>query len=275
MMMKHSIIFFIFLLTLFSTACHNDKPLPSKESEKDTMYSSIDTLQSDSIKSPPKAADGLFDDFIYSFMHNPRFQLTRIDFPLTNIIDGVNKPIQRNNWKHDYLYSQLDTYTIIFDSEQSTKAQKDTSLNKVFVEWVYLNKQRVKRYCFEKKEGQWLLTRIEHSHLKENINSDFYNFYNHFSTDTNFQIEHIKSPFTFKTQDFDNFQTIEGLLDVEQWLDYQPKLPCGTITNINYGQSYGNAKKRLLMICSPSGGMGCSLTFERTKESWMLIKLEN
>lgn len=234
-----------------------------------------DSTSADSIGNPPKAADGLFDDFIYSFMRNKHFQLERTNFPLPNIIDGSDHPIARADWKYDPIYSKLDSYTIIFDSEKSTAAQKDTTLHAVVVEWVYLSKRRVKQYHFAKTDGQWRLVRIEQHNISKNVNCDFYEFYHRFATDKAFQHRHILNPFNFKTHDFDNFQTIEGVLDVEQWPDYRPNLPQGTITNINYGQDYANAKRRVLLMCSPSGGMGCSLTFIKKGKSWMLEKLEN
>lgn len=272
-MMRHSLILALTLLAI--VACRNDRPTPASVTEADSMQVMTDSVKADSMSNPPKAADGLFDDFIYSFMKNTRFQLERTEFPLSNIVDGVDKPIARKDWKHDRLFSILDTYTVIFDSEQSAKAQKDTLLDKVVVEWVYLDKKRVKQYHFAKYKGQWRLTRLEQHDLSKNVNSDFYEFYRRFSTDLSYQAKHVMSPFNFKTQDFDNFQTIEGVLEVDQWPDYRPNLPKGTITNINYGQRYGNAKRRVLMICSPSGGMGCSLTFIRKNGKWMLEKLEN
>ena len=111
--------------------------------------------------------------------------------------------------------------------------------------------------------------------MADNVNSDFYRFYHRFSRSLQFQLAHIADPFAFKTYDSDNFQTIEGVLDAAQWPDYRPELPKGTITNINYGQAYGNARRRVLMICSQSGGMGCSLVFVRKGSTWMLESLEN
>ena len=164
-----------------------------------------------------KSADGLFDDFIYSFMRNPRFQSERILFPLANIVDGVNHPIAKKLWKFDPLYRNQDVYTIIFDNARSIKAEKDTSLRKTTVEWVYLNDHRVKQYKFEKKREQWMLVEINQHDMRLNVNSDFYEFYRQFSSNKSFQKKHISNPFQFKTYDFDNFRNIEGLLDVEQW----------------------------------------------------------
>lgn len=264
------------LATLLACSCRNDKPIrEGSMQDSASTQAQIDSAMADSLATPPQAADGLFDDFIYAFMRNRKFQLERTDFPLTYLIDETNHPIAKSQWKHDRLYSQSGTYTLIFDSEKDISAEKDTALKHVVVEWVYLSQKRVKQYHFDKSNGQWRLTRIEQHDLSKNINSDFYTFYARFATDKAFQRRHILDPFQFKTHDFDNFQTIEGVLDVDQWPDYRPKLPQGTITNINYGQHYGNRRTRVLMICSPSGGMGCALTFIRKGNTWMLKKLEN
>lgn len=266
---------YVLLFVVVLASCKGGKVSDPVEKQKPCVESDTDSTAADSLPLPPKAADGLFDDFIYSYMRVRRFQLERTVFPLPNYVDGQNRPIAKSAWKFDPMYKNLDVYTLIFDSSRSIKAEKDTSLRHVVFEWAYLEKHRVKQYVFDKVDGQWRLTRLESHDMNRNVNSDFYNFYRRFSVDKKFQKSHIKEPFAFKTYDYENFQSIEGLLDVEQWPDYRPKLPSGTITNINYGQSYANSRRRVLMICSQSGGMGCSLTFERYGKDWRLVRLEN
>ncbi len=262
-------------VALLLASCKKTMPAPTEKTPApDSTAVPADSTAADTAQ-VPQAADGLFDDFVYSFMRKPKFQTERIAFPLPYIKDGVNTPVERQQWKFDRLYVGKDVYTMIFDNAKSVAAEKDTSLNHVVVEWVYLTKRRVKQYVFDKPQGKWMLTRIEEHAMSQNVNSDFYEFYARFSTDKRFQGKHIENPFHFKTYDYDNYQNVEGLLDVEQWPDYRPALPKGTITNINYGQSYGNARQRVLMICSQSGGMGCSLTFVRKGKTWMLKSLEN
>jgi len=271
--MKQLLLFSLLVLSLVSCRKGKSDAPPSRLIvQSDSL---LPDASADSVAAPPKAADGLFDDFIYSFMRNKRFQRQRIQFPLTNVVDGTDKPITKEQWTYDPLYVKQDVYTTIFDSEKSTRAQKDTSLRHVEVEWVYLNRRRVKQYIFNKVQGEWMLTALNTHAFAENVNSDFYAFYRRFATETAFQNAHIANPFHFKTYDSDNFQTIEGVMDASQWPDYRPELPHGTITNINYGQTYGNARRRVLMICSQSGGMGCSLTFVRSGKTWLLEKLVN
>ena len=253
----------------------------SRTSDPQYADSTADTLVADSLPAdttmitPPKKADGLFDDFIYSFMRNPKFQTQRIKFPLAVTHNGRVTRMARKDWHYDRLFLKQDIYTVIFDSEASSKAEKDTSLDSVMVEWVYLSQHRVKQYAFHKLEGEWFLTGINEHPVSANVNSDFYEFYNRFSSHTDYQMKHVKNPLKFKTYDEDNFQPIEGILDVQQWPDFRPELPKGVITNINYGQHYADSRRRVLMICTPSGGMGCSLTFEKGSKGWMLTKYVN
>lgn len=224
---------------------------------------------------PPAAADGLFDDFVYNFMRNREFQLSRIKFPLSNFVDGQSQPISREHWTFDPLYSRSGMYTMLFDSEKATRSEKDTTIHHVVVEWIYLKTERVKQYHFTKEHGAWVLSSIDTHSLKKNANHDFYTFYARFSTDEKYQLKHISNPFDFKTFDSDTFQPIDGVLDVNQWPDFKPELPTEVITNINYNQRYANNGQRVLVITSPSAGMSCTLSFKKQRGAWQLVGMES
>lgn len=266
---------YLIIFVLCVTACQTGQKSDPATADADSVVTDSDSVVTDSVASPPKAADGLFEDFIYSFMRSSKFQKSRIVFPLSNTVDSKNQPIAENAWKHDRLYLKEDVYTMIFDSPKAIAAEKDSATHRVVVERVYLNKDRIKQYIFEKREGQWWLTALNTQQLGKSENSDFYAFYKRFSTDTDFQMSHISNPFRFKTYDEEQFEKIEGVLDVLQWPDYSPELPKGTIFNINYAQKYGTAPQRVFTICSPSGGMGCTLTFVRSGKSWKMDCLDN
>lgn len=267
---------FIGIASLF-VACSGNKQSDGEVVTNDSVADSltVDSTAADTLLSPPKAADGLFDDFIFSFMRSAKFQKKRVAFPLSHIVDGKRNLVEDKKWTYTPLYSKQDVYTVIFDSPQSIQAEKDTSLKHVEVECVYLSKHRIKEYKFDKTDGQWMLTSIVEEALHLHDNSDFYEFYHRFSKDENYQLRHVAGTIRFKTYDSDSFQDIDGWLSREQWPDFRPQLPQNVITNINYGQSYKDNNRRVLMICSQSGGMGCSLTFKRNSKGWMLEKLEN
>ncbi len=267
------------VLLLLVAGCQERKDA-SDVTEDTAQVKRVETAVTDDVEvqlqqEPPAAVDRLFDDFIYSFMRDPKFQMARIAFPLANYVDGVNQPINQKNWEFDPIYSQSDTYTMIFDSESSVNKEKDPKLKHVEVEWVYLKRGRVKQYIFDKVDGRWMLVRLNAQELLHNANSDFYAFFHRFATDRSYQLAHIENPFEFKTYDSDSFQVIEGLLDVAQWPDYCPTLPGDVMTNINYSQTYRGKNSRVLVLTSPSAGMSCTLVFKKKRAEWMLVGFEN
>lgn len=266
----------LILLLLLSGCTGKDRPA----GEAVATQSKADTLTADDAvvndaDEPSAAVDRLFDDFIYTFMRDRAFQLKRISFPLSNCVDGVDRPIERSQWKFDPLYAHSDFYTMIFDSEQAVSREKDPKLDHVEVEWVYLDRGRVKQYIFKKQNGKWMLVALNAQDIGQNVNSDFYRFYHRFASDSDFQLAHIENPFEFRTFDSDNFQEIDGLLDVAQWPDYCPTLPRDVMTNINYGQRYRGSNSRVLVLTSPSAGMSCTLVFQKKQGNWRLVGFEN
>lgn len=270
-----SLIAIILLMQMGS--CRSEQPSPESEVVLSDSDSSVvaETITDTIENLPPAAADGLFDDFIYNFMRVHKFQFSRIQFPLPVYTDGKRTDLTRDMWKFDPIYAGRDIYTMIFDSPRSQQIEKDTTLNHVVVEWIYLKRSRVKQYIFDKLRGQWILTAISEHVFSQNPNNDFYTFYQNFASDEDFQKAHITNPFRFRTYDYDAFQEIDGVLDVEQWPDYRPELPDGRITNIIYGKINTNSKYRALVISSMSSGMNCTLVFRRNGRNWMLTEMEN
>ena len=130
---------------LMLCACRGEKTETAETVSVDSVPDSLatDSLGADTAE-PPVAADGLFDDFMYNFMRNRKFQKKRIKFPLENLVDGKNKPIAEGAWKFDPVYVREEVYTMLFDDEKSVTSEKDTSVHHVIVEWVYLDRGRVK-----------------------------------------------------------------------------------------------------------------------------------
>lgn len=274
--MKILPLFFLSVLLAFFSGCRPkvSDPVPKESVDSLPVVDTVVT-EKDSVPPPPKAADGLFDDFIYSFMKSKSFQLKRTDFPLTYVKDGRKTDILKKEWRHERLYSREDLYLVILSGRNQKAVEKDTALKHVVIEQINLDEGRTKHFVFNKHRGEWRLTALAEHRLSEDRNSDFLTFYKKFSASPDFQLHHVAPTFTFKTYDSDNFQDLEGTLDREQWLDFRPDLPSGTITNINYGQDYANSRQRIVMFCSPSGGMGSTLTFVKQGEEWMLTVLDN
>ena len=131
----------------------------------------VDSVKSDSVvvdsvpavaETPiPKKADEFFDDFAFAFMKKPRFQRSRIVFPLEHIVDGKRFEIQKSAWKYDRMYSAGETYTLIFDSAKGAGMAKDTSVSRVVVEELNLPHHRIKSYLFLRENAEWRLTQLK------------------------------------------------------------------------------------------------------------------
>ena len=266
---------------LVIVSCQPGRPSRTvRHTENDSLRDTVAVETDSTYTAPPKAADGLFDDFIYVFMKDAAFQRQRISFPLKFVVKGKQQQVNSKEWKHDPLYLHRDVYTIITKSKKEEALEKDTLVRNVVVEWVNLSRKEVKQYHFVKNDGRWMLNLITLVGMDNHEDADFYAFYQRFAVSEAYQKKHLLNPFKFRTYDSDNFQTIDGLLDPEQWPDFRPTLPHDVITNIRYSPSHSleavsDSPRRTLQICSVSGGMGCSLTFVNKKGSWWLERLDN
>lgn len=268
---------------VLAIAC-NRKPEPPVEAVmqpvEDTVKT-IDVAQDDSIPEevavpePPKKADELFDDFAFAFMKNRKFQKTRIQFPLSYVVDGQQTKIEDRQWKYDSMYSRYEMYTLIFDNAKGDKAAKDTSIDRVVVEELDLETQRAKSYDFERLNGEWMLTSLTDGPMENSANSEFYTFYHRFATDEDYQKSHIAQQLKFVTFDDDEFKMKEFTIAPEDFAECSPELPKSKITNILYGQSFKNSSLRILSLRAHASGMECQMEFKKSGGEWKLTRLEN
>lgn len=272
----------IALLTIaFSTiGCSNKKPEPidtvavAHDSLIDT--SEVDTLENIIAETPmPKAADELFDDFIFNFAANRKLQRRRIHFPLDVYKDGkIDRQIQKHEWKMEHFFMQQDFYTLIFDNKKQMNLVKDTAVSRVVIEKIFFNTKMVEQFRFNRINGQWMLTSINYKPMYQNKNASFLKFYREFVTDSAFQLRSVQDPLTFSGPDpEDDFSTMTGTLAPEQWPMFAPKLPYDMIYNIIYGQEYTESNQKIFVIRGIANGLETELTFKRLDGMWKLVKL--
>lgn len=272
----------IALLTIaFSTiGCSNKKPEPidtvavAHDSLIDT--SEVDTLENIIAETPmPKAADELFDDFIFNFAANRKLQRRRIHFPLGVYKDGkIDRQIQKHEWKMEHFFMQQDFYTLIFDNKKQMNLVKDTAVSRVVIEKIFFNTKMVEQFRFNRINGQWMLTSINYKPMYQNKNASFLKFYREFVTDSAFQLRSVQDPLTFSGPDpEDDFSTMTGTLAPEQWPMFAPKLPYDMIYNIIYGQEYTENNQKIFVIRGIANGLETELTFKRLDGMWKLVKL--
>ncbi len=223
----------------------------------------------------PKAADELFDDFVFNFAANRKLQMKRVHFPLPVYHnDKLVKTIGKRAWKMEHFFMHQDYYTLIFDNQKQMNLVKDTAIDHVVIEKVFYAKKKVQQFLFNRINGEWMMTSINYKPMYSNMNASFLKFYGRFATDSAFQAEHLHNPVKFVGPDpDDDFSTMSGDIEPETWPAFAPQLPHGMIYNIIYGQKYAESNQKIFVIRGIANGMETILTFKRVHGKWMLTKL--
>ena len=238
-----------------SVGCTDKKPAPAIDSaSSDSVIA--DTQAMDSTEQlieetpVPKAADELFDDFVFNFAANRKLQKSRIVFPLP-VYHGkkLTKKIEKNHWKMEHFFMRQDYYTLIFDNQKQMKLMKDTTIDHVVIEKVFYSRKTVQQFVFNRINGQWMMTSICYVPMYQNNNASFLKFYGHFATDTAFQARHIHNPVKFTGPDpDDDFSTMACLcastasrhdLQYNLWSEIYREQP-ENLRDSWYCQWYGN-----------------------------------
>lgn len=267
------------LMLTWTTGCSDKKPVAADSVIVDSLpavdTAAVDTMdQLISEQQMPKAADELFDDFIFNFAANRKLQMNRIKFPL-KVVDGDDVSyIKKGQWKMEHFFMDQGYYTLIFDNMKQMDLVKDTSINNVVVEKVYLAEEKVKKYMFERLGGRWMLTSVQTNAMIQNTNASFLAFYQRFASDPDFQLESLNNPVMFTGPDpDDDFSTMTGEIAPETWSAFAPELPSGFIYNIMYGQKYTEGNQKIFVMRGIANGMEMELTFKKIDGEWKLTAL--
>ena len=272
-----------FLLLAFLISCGNKKakmdPFATIAEMVDSAGYKADTLQEAEVKEEPKpmVADELFDDFIFNYASDDALQRQRTVFPLPYYDRDTPLKIEADFWKHDYLFTKENCYTLLFDKEEDMDMVGDTTLTSVQVEWIFLKTRMMKRYYFEKKRGMWMLEAINLREMEKGENEDFVEFYTRFVTDSVYQSKHIRHPLQFITIDPDDeFSILETTLDVDQWYAFRPVMPTDRLSNINYGQKNEDlSDTKILKVNGIGNGYSNIFYFRKRGKGWELYKYED
>ena len=263
-----------------SVGCSDKKPAQVHDSTSvDSVIADTQTVDSTEKlieETPmPKAADELFDDFVFNFAANRKLQMKRVHFPLPVYHnDKLVKTIEKRAWKMEHFFMHQDYYTLIFDNQKQMNLVKDTAIDHVVVEKVFYAKKKVQQFLFNRINGEWMMTSINYKPMYSNMNASFLKFYGKFATDSAFQAEHLHNPVKFVGPDpDDDFSTMSGDIEPETWPAFAPQLPHGMIYNIIYGQKYAESNQKIFVIRGIANGMETILTFKRVHGKWMLTKL--
>lgn len=269
---------------LFITSCEN-KTTEGNDSNIDSVQD--DSQITDSITELeteieelklPEGRDEAFSDFIFTFLNNKRFQAERVKFPLqiTDIDASTRMISSGQDFRKEFQVPTHEYYTMLVnDRGQLEEMQNDLELCNVIWQNIDLNNMTVASFHFSRNEGKWML--MEETKSKpEGTFADFLTFYNKFTTDSLFQQQSIAKQLRITMPDpEDEYTSIDGMIEAEQWSSFSPEMPSNHITNINFGQQIEGIKKIVFLQCGISNGMIDAYTFQRESGKWRLSSYEN
>ena len=278
--MKQFLFVFLVAVLLFS-ACQGQKSGSNEEATADTIQkadTTASTLEEEvaSEQTPmPKAADELFDDFIFNFAANRKLQSSRIKFPLKIQRGEEVSYTKKGQWQMEYFFMKQDSYTLLFNSEKEMEYVKEaTDINHAIVEKIYLEGKTVKQYVFDRVNGLWMLQEVIHLPLSESSNASFLEFYAHFASDPDYQQKHLMESVKFVGPDpDDDFAQMEGVITPDTWEAFAPELPSGMIFNIVYGEPQKETGRKIFVLRGIANGLELELTFKHEGGKWRLEKM--
>lgn len=278
--MKQFLFVFLVAVLLFS-ACQGQKSGSNEEATADTIQkadTTASTLEEEvaSEQTPmPKAADELFDDFIFNFAANRKLQSSRIKFPLKIQRGEEVSYTKKGQWQMEYFFMKQDSYTLLFNSEKEMEYVKEaTDINHAIVEKIYLEGKTVKQYVFDRVNGLWMLQEVIHLPLSESSNASFLEFYAHFASDPDYQQKHLMESVKFVGPDpDDDFSMMEGVITPDTWEAFAPTLPSKLLYNIVYGKPKPAGDEQIFLMRGVSNGLELELRFKKVAGRWLLMKM--
>lgn len=266
------------MLLMFS--CTGKKTGQTDEVPTDSVADSTDVAVTDTMEllitqTPmPRAADAMFDDFIFNFVANKKLQKERTVFPLRTTEGDKTVNTKEEQWQMERLFMRQGYYTLLFSDEEQMSLMKDTAVSQAIVEKIQLKKNRVVNYRFFRVKGAWMMTSINVTPISENANASFLNFYQKFVTDSVFQLESINETVQFVGPDpDDDFAQMEGVITPDTWEAFAPTLPVKVLYNIVYGKPKAANKEMIFLMKGVANGLEMELRFKKVGNKWLLMKM--
>lgn len=278
-MAKETLACFVILLVVSCTEGQRHRDVVTFDGNVDSSRR-VSILVSDAElqeSSKDDRVDELFDDFLYSYVHDKDLQHQRTIFPLCeNFIDGTQRCIEKEQWTEEFKFMKGEYSTNFYTSEQEKVINENTSLGIASLERIDLDNRNIIIYDFVRNEHKWQLSAIQHKNFAESDMGDFLDFYHDFVYDTKFQYRSLARSIRISMMDpDDDSQNIDGFITRNQWAGLSGGLPQGIITNIRYGQHFSDTKTILLEKVSMGDGMSETFTFSLTGQGWKLIGYDN
>ena len=273
-------VFAVFAMALLMFSCTGKKAGQQGEMPADSVTDTTDMTETDTLElliteTPmPRAADAMFDDFIFNFVANKKLQKERIIFPLRKTENGKTELTEKDQWEMERFFMRQGYYTLFFDNDKEMELMKDTAVNEATVEKIQLKKNRVMNYLFQRIKGAWMLKEIRVTTLEQNPNASFLAFYQQFVSDSAFQIKSLNETVQFVGPDpDDDFNMMEGVITPESWEAFAPTLPTKVLYNIVYGKPTPEGNDKIFLLRGVANGLEMELRFKKVGGRWLLMKM--
>lgn len=273
-------VFAVFAMALLMFSCTGKKAGQQGEMPADSVTDTTDMTETDTLElliteTPmPRAADAMFDDFIFNFVANKKLQKERIIFPLRKTENGKTELTEKDQWEMERFFMRQGYYTLFFDNDKEMELMKDTAVNEATVEKIQLKKNRVMNYLFQRIKGAWMLKEIRVTTLEQNPNASFLAFYQQFVSDSTFQIKSLNETVQFVGPDpDDDFNMMEGVITPESWEAFAPTLPTKVLYNIVYGKPTPEGNDKIFLMRGVANGLEMELRFKKVGGRWLLMKM--
>ena len=277
--MKRFLIGFL-TVTGLMFSCTGNKAGQTDETATDSVADTSEVAETDTLElliteTPmPRAADAMFDDFVFNFAANQRLQKERIIFPLRQTEAGKTTQIEKNHWPMEHFFMRQGYYTLLFNEEKQMALMKDTAVSEAVVEKIQLKKNRVTNYLFQRIRGAWMLKGIQITPIAENANADFLAFYQKFVSDSAYQVKSLNETVEFVGPDpDDDFNMMEGVITPDTWEAFAPTLPAKVLYNIVYGKPQTSGKEKIFLMRGVANGLELELRFKKVGNQWKLMKM--
>ncbi len=277
------LLFVVGIAGLLLVACQGQKSNSESAAEESadstqTVDTTATTLQEEIAEEGPmpKAADELFDDFIFNFAANKKLQVSRVKFPLKVMRGDEVSYVSKGQWQMEYFFMNQDYYTLMFNSEEEMeRVQQSTTIEHAVVEKIYLEAKTVKQFVFDRVNGLWMLQQVIHMPLSESKNASFLMFYEQFSkNEDGYQAKHLSESVNFVGPDpDDDFGRMEGVITPDTWEAFAPDLPSNMIYNIVYGEPQKETGRKIFVLRGIANGLELELTFKHEGGKWKLTKM--
>ena len=268
-------------VVLLTFSCTGKQTNADDEVSPDSVADSTDTMMVDTLEQlitetpMPRAADAMFDDFVFNFVANKRLQYERIVFPLrVTQLDGKTTLTEKSQWKMEHFFMRQGYYTLLFGDDDQMAHMKDTAVNEAVVEKIMLQKNEVKDFYFQRIRGAWMMREVRMNPLETNANASFLAFYKQFVSDSAFQVRSINETVEFIGPDpDDDFNMMEGVITPDTWEAFAPQLPEKVLYNIIYGKQVPEGNQKIFLIRGVANGLELELRFKKVGGRWMLTKM--